>query len=479
MENQKSLVLLSSEVMISEESKLHPVFLSVQFLLASNEGNANKEGVTKAFIDDLIGRKEIFECLPMYVDMKRLLSGDYDNLGHLYSRATKTFGTQQFGSLTNFYSETDEYGVTSLYAEARFPKRELEACMRLVELYELGKLCVSVELRYNPEHTIIKDGVKFIDAHEDNALTGMCIVSHPAEHRAVALSLVAEKNTDDPRHIITEGEEPTNRGETETMEKENMTADVIEEAAEAVSEDVHSETETAEEQPVVIAEGEGASDGEGGGASDGEGGGASDGEGAGASDGEDDDGESDDTDPVDAVIDPDDEQKTTAETQEANAEVLEHSVDVHEAIHQCPETGETIHVTEMTERVVETMDDPETVIAQQKETIEKLTAQVAELEQIKAQYDKIVAEREANALAEKRAKAKAFAEKQGLNTEDTIVAEAIMALDYAKIAEISMAEEQEETEEQPAEQTITLASFVELDVSNDNKYGGLLSRKKE
>lgn len=186
MDTQNSLVLLSSEVMISEESKLHPVFLTVQFLLASNAGNANREGVTKAFIDDVVARHEVFECLPMYVDMERLLKGDFLHLTHLFSRETKTFGTVQFGSLTNFYEETDEDGVTSLYAEARFPKRELEACTRLVSLYEAGMLCVSLEVRYNPEHTIIKDGVMFIDAHEDNALTGMCIVSHPAEVRATA-----------------------------------------------------------------------------------------------------------------------------------------------------------------------------------------------------------------------------------------------------------------------------------------------------
>ena len=186
MVKQNSLVLLSSEVMISEESKLHPVFLTVQFLLASNAGNQNREGVTKAFIDDVIARHEIFECLPMYVDMNRLLAGDYDNLTHLYSKVTKKFGTQQFGSLTNFYEATDEEGVTSLYAEARFPKRELEACKRLVDLYEAGKLCVSVELRYNPEFTLRKDGVLFVDANEDNALTGLCIVSNPAESRATA-----------------------------------------------------------------------------------------------------------------------------------------------------------------------------------------------------------------------------------------------------------------------------------------------------
>lgn len=105
----------------------------------------------------------------MYVDMERLLAGDYDNLTHRYNRTTKKFLTQQFGSLTNFYEETDEDGVTSLYAEARFPKREFDACMRLVDLYQQDRLRVSVEIKYNPEHSFRKDGVLFIDAHEDNA----------------------------------------------------------------------------------------------------------------------------------------------------------------------------------------------------------------------------------------------------------------------------------------------------------------------
>ena len=81
-------------------------------------------------------------------------------------------------------------------------------------------------------------------------------------------------------------------------------------------------------------------------------------------------------------------------------------------------------------------------------------------------------------MAEKREKAKAFAEKQGLDGNETAVAEAIENLDYAKIAELTMAQAQEEEpakEEQPA---ITLASFVELDISED-KYGGLLSRRNK
>ena len=64
---------------------------------------------------------------------------------------------------------------------------------------------------------------------------------------------------------------------------------------------------------------------------------------------------------------------------------------------------------------------------------------------------------------------------------DVAVAEAVKALDYAKIAELTMAqvkdEEPETVEEKPV-QKIALASFVELDVG-DNAYGGLLNRRNK
>ena len=81
-------------------------------------------------------------------------------------------------------------------------------------------------------------------------------------------------------------------------------------------------------------------------------------------------------------------------------------------------------------------------------------------------------------MAKKRACASAFAKKQGLDVEDAAVAEAINNLDYAKIAELSMAEEQDDAEAEPAAPTITLASFVEMEVSDD-KYGGLLGRRNK
>ena len=479
MENEKKLLFLAQEVAIAEDEKLDPVFLKITMKLADSVGNRNNEGITAAFISDLIKRQEEFDCLPFYADVKNLLARNYDKLGHMYNRMTRKFASTQIGSLTDFYSETDNDGVISLYATARVPKREQEICLRLAELYSLGKLCVSFEVRYNPEHTIEKDGVLFIDADEDNALTGIALVSVPACEDAVALDMVAEV-ADGSDAIVAEGEEQTSeRGETETMpKKKEMTAEV-EETVVAEEETAQAEIEVVQdENPTAVAEGEGASESGGEGASESGGEGASESGGAGASEGGSDSGSGESNDAADALtIDPDDEGKANAEAQDANAEVVDHSIETYEAVEKCPDTGDTMHIQVVTERLVETVD-PAAAIAEKDAKIAELEAKIAELEQTKAQYDQIIAEKEAMELAEKKAKAKAFAEKQGLNAEDTAVAEAIEALDYTKIAELSMAEEQEEKIDEPAKQTITLASYVEMEVSDD-KYGGLLSRKNQ
>ena len=469
MENEKKLVLLASEAVIAEEeNKLNPVFLSIRMKLADNAGNRNKEGITAAFISDLIKRQDEFECLPFYADVKNLLARNYDNLGHMYNRVTKRFSSTQIGSLTDFYSETDNDGVISLYATARVPKREQEICLRLAELYETGKLNVSFEVRYNPEYTIRKDGVLSIDANEDNALTGIALVSVPACPDATALDMVASV-ADDSDGIAAECEEQAERGETNSMkEAENVTAEVTEEIVNTEVQDATeavAEAEVSEEKPTAVAEGEEASDGAG----------ASDGDGAGASESDEGSGSSSD-DP--AEIDSDEEELKRRQ-EDAQAEVVAHNIETYESVEKCPETGETVHVQVVTERVVETVEDPQQVIAEQATKIAELEAKVAELNVIAEKYNAIMAEEEARVLAEKKATAKAFAERQGLNPEDAAVAEAIDALDYTKIAELTMAQAQEEKPaEQVAENKVTLASFVEFDINNDG-YGGLLSRRNK
>jgi len=427
MENeQEKLVLLSERVSISEEAKLNPTFLTVDVKLCDSSLNLNREGVTQEFIEQFVASANDHVCLPFYADVKNLLAENYSALGHLYNKATRKFGTQMIGSMSEFYTETDDNGVMSLCGKIRIPKRDRDIVYRLVDLYEMGRFAVSTEVSYDPRECEITANGKFIVASENSSLNGLCLVWTPACADAYAMDMVAEA-ADDSEEIVTEGEELTaERGETNPMEKENITAEVTEETV--VTEDAVSETEetqeTAAEEQTAVAE---------------------------------------EQEPVEEQ-----KEEAVAETDEANAEVLEHSVDTHESVENWG--GEPVHVFEYRERVIETMNDAEALVAE-------LDAKITELEEIKSKYDAIVVAEQEKAMAEKRESAKVFAEKQGLDVNETAVAEAIQNLDYAKIAELTMAQAQEEPvkNEQPA---ITLASYVELDISED-KYGGLLGRRNK
>lgn len=436
MENENKLLLLAQDISIAEDNA-NPVFMQIKMRVCNNAQNRNGEGVTASFISSVANNKEQYNAIPLYCDVKNLLAKNYRKLGHMYVNGK--FYSTQIGALTEFYSETDDDGITSLYATARVPKRETEICACLYELFLNESLSFSFEVRFNPEHCVEKEGVRFITDNPDNCLTGVAVVSVPAYESAVALDLVAEqKQTDAPDEDIVSCAEQDERGE-EQMEKENLTAEVNEEVVQTeepetetvVAETTEEVVETATEVETVVAEEQEVAE------------------------------NAENDQPIESAV---------AETQEANAEVLEHSVDTHESIEQCPYSGEPVHVIEYHERIIETMEDAGTVIAE-------LEAKVAELEEIKSKYDAMVAEAEAKILAEKKEQAKAFAEKQGLDMNDTAVAEAVENLDYAKIAELTMAQvKEDEPKQEEKSSTVTLASFVELNVSED-KYGGLLSRR--
>ena len=188
----EKLYVLASDVAISEQ-KSNDIFLLVEMRILSTQPNGNAEGVTPQFIDEVVAHPEKYACLPLYADVERLLSGDYLHLGHMYNADTGTFGTKQIGSITLFRKEDGEYG-TSLIAEGRIPKREAGVCEALMELYRCGCLKFSFEIKYDKDATIEKDGVMYVDVNENNALTGVAVVSIPAYKESVALNLVAEKN---------------------------------------------------------------------------------------------------------------------------------------------------------------------------------------------------------------------------------------------------------------------------------------------
>lgn len=118
---------------------------------------------------------------------------DYCSLGHRLNPDTGEFNTQQCGGMRCFEKVTDEYG-TSLMCQARIPKRDSRICQCIVELYQMHALSFSFEILYDPKDVVEKDGILYIDASENNTITGMAIVSTPAYKESTALALIAEEN---------------------------------------------------------------------------------------------------------------------------------------------------------------------------------------------------------------------------------------------------------------------------------------------
>ena len=429
MENKENTIVLLAEEVAIDEKRSNDIFLLISFKLFDNSGNRNREGVTAAFISEIMNHREKYAALPIYVDVKALLEGRFSQLGHNYDPQTGRFNTEQIGGLVGFTMSVNDAGVVSLYAEARIPKRESEICERLEELFVMGGLNVSFEVKYNPENTFMKDGVRFVDAGEGNTLTGMCIVSTPACPDANALDMVAE---------VVNAEETTETNEVNEEvpnEELNVTAEVETDNTEAVVE--QPATATAE-----VAE------------------------------------------------------AAHAEAEVAEAEIVHEEVEIKESVTVDPFDGKTYHETKTEHTVVETIDEetapaPETVIAEQPAEItaecgddprDKRIAELeAELARVTAELKVFQDAKMAAELQAKQAKAKAFAQKQGLNLEDEAVANAVAELNYEAIAELAMASEQKE-EETPAAPApvveVTMASFVDMDISDDgDEYGGLLKRK--
>jgi phage shock protein A len=97
------------------------------------------------------------------------------------------------GGFVDFTKETDEDGVSLLVGEARIYKRFPKTCEALAELYESGNLKFSCEVMVKKYKEVNEDGVRVVDYNNgNNFLFGNCIVTDPAEEKAVATVLIAE-----------------------------------------------------------------------------------------------------------------------------------------------------------------------------------------------------------------------------------------------------------------------------------------------
>ena len=357
----------------------------------------------------------------------------------MQNRITGRFGTTQVGGMLNFRKVSDEYGI-SLIGEARIPKREHTICERVIELYERGELNFSFEIRYTEDHVIEKDGVLYIDAAEHNVITGMAIVSVPAYEESFALSLVAEErevdnsdeevnkgveNMDKAENIVTEqavAEEEVSVSEETKPENtsEQAVAETVEAVAqtEAVAEETASEDVTAEEATTEEAVAEATTESVAEEAEDPE--------------------DHEDPKETEDTEDPEEEEKPAkAERTVAELEMALAKTEADWAVEHAQFMALEAEIADL--RANKAVMDAE---------IERLRAVEAELAAINAAKD-------AEEKARNEEKARLFAEKQGLNTQDEAVASAVKSLDYKMIAELAMA--QEPVKENPV---VSVASFA-------------------
>lgn len=259
----QTLYLQASDISVTRDPN-NPMMV-IDLRMMSTQPNNNGEGVTEAFIDSVIANAEMLCGIPLYADVDNLTAWKFDQLTHMYDKLTLTYGTTMIGSFITFKKVNDQYGV-SLYGQARIPKREKQICDAVLELYRLGMLNFSCEIKYVYPSGVIRVGdVMYIDANPQNVLTGMCVVTHPAFDEATALDLVAEQKADDKEvSQPMENENMQTVAEEVKPEADNANAEVANaevanaETAEATAADANAETveanaedATAEDNPIV------------------------------------------------------------------------------------------------------------------------------------------------------------------------------------------------------------------------------------
>ena len=224
---------------VISEIQQSDVFMTVKARICeAPEANLNGARVTEAFIDEIVGNEKRYVGLPLYADVKALTNGNYNRLGHLYDVKTGEFHSTQIGSFYKFEKQKNGENCY-LVGFARIPKRNRKLSKAISELFADGALKFSFELSVG-EYEELDDDTILIDASENNYLEGTAIVTYPACEDAVALELVAQKNTDETR-----------KGESEMAEVENK-AEVVETEAtqpELAEEEEKVETEEKVEEP--------------------------------------------------------------------------------------------------------------------------------------------------------------------------------------------------------------------------------------
>ena len=467
MDSRNSMFVLASDVLLAEQ-QTNNQFMSVKMRMQSTNGNRNDQGVTEAFIDEIVANPEKYDCTPLYADKMNLQAGRYEQLGHKFNRITHTFGTDQIGSfaLNSFEKVKDEFG-TCLYGEVRIPKRESDICAAVKEMYDKGILCFSFELTYDPDHVIYDGKVMYVDAAETNTLNGMAIVSVPAYPEAVALDQVAEAEAEltdntEPTQIISETVEKSGTDTNEVneeMDKVNeANASTVEEVMiDTASEQTVERVSDFEDEPNVAAEANAAVDEKGEEVKP------------------EDNTEEQKKEEASAEEAPANEDEKKEETPEENKEEAkaEEASDRPPEMNRVIETVEETYVTRIT-RMQETIAEQESMIASLQEKVKDYDAIQAELNQYKEAAQKMEHDQKLN-------KATVYAETMGLNVEDEEVKSAIASLDYEKLADLSVAVAQaakkatEESENKDQSNPVGQIFSSYAGIIDDMTFGGIIS----
>ena len=69
MNNEQNKVVLLAEEVTIDEKLSNDIFLLISFKLCDNLGNRNHEGVTAAFISEIVNNQDKYAALPLYVDV--------------------------------------------------------------------------------------------------------------------------------------------------------------------------------------------------------------------------------------------------------------------------------------------------------------------------------------------------------------------------------------------------------------------------
>lgn len=131
--------------------------------------------------------------MPLCADVDRLARGLDIGLTHMYDEQRQVFEAPQVGSFYEVHREDDEHGV-SLVGTARINKRNANVTDKIIEMFNTNRLKFSFEIWASEVYE--EDGVTVVDAAPGNRLTAMAIVTTPALPAAVALNLAAEVDID-------------------------------------------------------------------------------------------------------------------------------------------------------------------------------------------------------------------------------------------------------------------------------------------